>query len=450
VPSRRGHSRAGHLGTLRARIIATLQEFGPINGAAIVRAAASPSAISVPGGAVSFTSPSDLASKIAANPSGTHFVAANSMFWTQEIQTDHNKACDIWIPSGVIIDGNFAQTNGLVLKRNASLHGGEWKNFGSTGSETGSAVVAHGSDGTGSLTGNPGPVLVEDATFHHCWSRGFVTASSNSTIRRCLAYSNGRYGWTNNQAVVSQPPHVNVKIENVQWYDNNTRHLGTAGDAGGMKVTAAAAIQIRSCWAHDNYGSGIWTDYADGQHIIEENVVEGNRNWGIFYEVGDGNQVYTPPNLANAIIRHNFLKDNANAQAGGNWFDEVQLLASCTDGLAAGGVGFEVHNNYIDGFFKALGFVDHDSHPTDQRGMHCHDNDVWLRGSVSGNPGFVGGSKEGTFDPFTVAANNTFVRNRYHVTDASLVKWRWNNLGKTWAQWQALGNDVEGALLVDA
>ena len=445
---RRGHSRAGHLGTLRARIISALQEFGPINGAAVVRAAAGPSAISVPGGAVSFTSPSDLATKIAANPSGTHFVAANSMFWTQQLFTDPAKVCDIWMPVGIVIDGNGFQGNGLQLRAGASLHGGEWKNFGSTGNENGSAVVAHGGNVAGDA--NPGPVLIEDATMHHCWSRGFVMACSNATVRRCLAYSNGRYGWTINQGVEGQLPHVNAKVENVQWYDNNTRHLSTSNDAGGNKCTGVDAIEIRGCWSHDNYGAGIWCDYASQQHIIEENVVENNRNWGIFYEVGDGAQAYSPPNLANAIIRHNFLKDNANAQAGGHWFDEVQLLASCTDGLAQGGVGFEVHNNYIDGFFKALGFVDHDFHPTDQRGMHCHDNDVWLRGSVSGNPAFVGGSQEGTFDPFTVAANNTFVRNRYHVTDPSLVKWRWNNLGKTWTQWQALGNDVEGALLVDA
>jgi len=442
VPSRRGHSRAGHLGTLRARIIAALQEFGPTTGAAVVRSGAAPAAISVPGGAIAFTSPSDLQTKVDANPSGTDFVSAGSMLWTSGVSIPA-KAAKIWMPTAHVIDGNGAQIIGLNLGAGSELHGGTWINFGSVGGQLfHRPVMAGGNDPW------TGPVLVEDAIFHDNYETALHAQCSNATFRRCLLYNNGRYGWGASLPALGAPIRTGLRVENCQWYGNNSRHLNTADDAGGNKVTGNTAAYIGRCWSYNNYGSGIWTDFASGQHIIEENVVEGNRNWGIFYEVGSG-QVGSG-GLANAIIRHNFLKDNANADAGGQWFNEVQVLASCSDGLAAGGVGFEVHNNYIDGFFKAIGFIDHDQHPTAARGMHTHDNDIWLRGSVSGGPAFVGGSKEGTRDPFAPAANNTFVRNRYHVTDAALLKWRWNNTALNWAQWQAAGNDLEGTLLVDA
>jgi hypothetical protein len=408
---------------------------GPQRSSQWIRERALPSSFAVPGGAISFTSPSDLQTKINANSVGTDFVSAGSMTWTSNVDTVA-KASRIWIPTAHVINGNSAQIIGLSLGAGAELHGGTWINFSSVGGQTfHMPVLASGVDPW------PGPVLIEDAIFHDNYEKGVHAQCDNATIRRCLMYSNGRYGWGASLPQAGAPNRTGLRVENCQWYDNNTRQLATNDAAGGNKVTGNIAAYIGRCWPHDNYGSGIWTDFSYGQHIIEENVVERNRNWGIFYEVGDGDDA----GLANAIIRYNALLGNATDTE--SWFDSVQLLASCSDGLSGGGVGFEVHNNLIDGSVLALGFVDHDTHPSDARGMHAHDNDIWLRGAALGR---VGGHKGGTFDPFASAAGNTYRSNRYHVTNSALAKWRWDNADKTWAQWQAIGNDPDGVLLVDA
>jgi hypothetical protein len=409
---------------------------GPQRSSQWIRERALPSSFAVPGGAISFTSPSDLQTKIDANPSMTDFVSAGSMTWTSNVNTG-TKAPRIWIPTAHVLDANGAQIVGLTLRDGAELHGGTWTDFASVGGQTfHTPVIAGGVDPWA------GPVLIEDAIFHHNYESGVHAQCDNATIRRCLMYSNGRYGWDASIPAGGAPARVGLRVENSQWYDNNTRQLSTADDAGGNKASGQIAVYIGRCWPHDNYGSGIWTDFSYGQHIIEENVVERNRTWGIFYEMGDGNDA----GLANAIIRHNYLLDNCLGAAE-SWFNAVQLLASSDDGLFGGGVGFEIHNNVIDGSVLALGFVDGDGHPSDARGMHAHDNDIWLRGASLGR---VGGSKEGTFDPFASSAGNTYRSNRYHVTNSALAKWRWDNVDKTWAQWQALGNDVDGVLLVDA
>jgi hypothetical protein len=416
---------------------------GPYRSSNWIQQRALPNAqITVPGGAISFTSPSDLQTKINANPSGTDFVSASSMLWTSNVSTGDTKAPRIWVPTAHVMDGNGSQIIGLNLGVGSELHGGVWINFGSAGGQIfHRAVMAGGNDPW------PGPVLIEDAVFHDNYESGVHIQCSNTTIRRCLMYSNGRYGWGASLPSAGVVTRVGNRVENCQWYDNNTRHLATNDDAGGNKVTGNSAIYIGRNWAHDNYGSGIWTDFAHEQEIIEENVVERNRNWGIFYEVGDGAGNNGEVGHANALIRYNFVKDNCTG--GTDWENAVQILASCSDGLANGGTGFEVHNNLIDGDVLAVGFVDHDSHPTDAKGMHVHDNDVWLRGASLGR---VGGQKDGTFDPFAGSADNTYRSNRYHVppggTGAS--RWRWNNADKTWAQWQALGHDPDGILLADA
>lgn len=421
--------------------------FGPTVGDAAVRANAGARAVSDPGGGTPFTSPSQLASLISAGGTGVVYVAANSMDWSTTFINTGTKAPKIWIPTGRVMNGNNSTfTVGLALNTGAELHGGEWINFGSESAPVSAA-------GTGPLGTNAVGPLIQDVISHDNFGKGINVAGSGAVVDHCTCYNNGRYGIGSNQpqALGSGSYITNVTWQYVKWYGNNTRNLSFAADAGGSKLLHAYPTAVRNCWAYSNNGSGLWMDFNPGNHEIEENVFELNSKWGIFYEMGtaypDG------PWQASADIHNNYLKDNVTADDN-SWYNSVQLLASCSDGAYNGGLGYEIHHNYIDGAGpKILGWVDHASHPLGIRKCHIHDNDVWIRTtSASGKVGSEW-SPTGTYnhgyDPNLAPQDNTFENNHYHVPVGSLgvTYWRWSNTVRTWAQWQSLGHDNTGSLV---
>jgi hypothetical protein len=454
----RGHSRAGHGGVLRARKLTAVQDVGPRAGRDSVVIGAGHREVSDPGGGIPFTSPGDLQTKINDNPPESVFVAANSITWTSEVQAGANnitsKAPKIWIPTGRVIDGNNGTNQGIVLGFGAELHGGEWINFGNAAApEFVGAIRTNGDAGT----------LVTDVHAHHCYQSpvairsetingGIGCVFSHSTV-----HSNGRYGFNGTQTSLDGPDSEDCVYEYLNIYNNNTHNNNPGGNAGGNKISGQKRPIIRQNWSHDNIGAGLWTDYANGLVVFEDNVLENNLWWGIFYEVGTG-QV-SDGNPAVAQIRYNYAKNNALGNGtfpANNWFNAVQILASCTDGQINGGTGYDLHHNLIDGTARAIGFVAHDNHPTDVKGCRVHDNDVWLRGSAAG---VVGGSWEDSSDPrvgispWLLSSGNGFTANHYHVPVGGLgaSRWRWGGthgatLNRTWAQWQSDGNDLGGTL----
>ena len=413
--------------------------FGPTNGSQSVRDNAGPRPITVPPGAIPFTSASDLSNKLSINPVGSTFVAANGISpWNVTVNTAARKP-KIYIPNNFIMSGGSSNNTGLILDQDSELHGGIWTNFGSVDGIVPMFTI-----------GGSGTKLIQDATFHTNFDIGVIISGNNTTLDHCLLHTNGRYGINAHQAaggsgaVYPQTIH-GVQVTNCEWYNNNTRNLNKSGNAGGTKFLHCYATYAAFNWAHDNNGSGLWFDYNPGPHLVEENVFENNDRWGMFYEVGTGDAVngFT----ASAIIRHNYLTNNAtDTVADQDWFNMVELLASCSDGQMFGGPGYEIHNNLIDTTRMALGFIDHNQpHPFDVKNFWAHDNDVWLRTTTNRR---VGGKLEppDTATPFSVAANNRFTSNHYHVQNTGIGYWYWNGAAQTWAQWQALGKDQTGSL----
>ncbi len=406
---------------------------GPTLGAQSVRDGAGARSVTIPGGATTFTSPADLQTKMNANPTGT-FVAAGNMNWTFTLSASLGST--VYIPNGVVINGNGFTSTALVIRDGCQLHGGIWQNY-------------QGEPAPVTCQGTGAAKLVQDATFNNNFGWGFRNFGFNTTVDHCTFHTNGRYGWGSSDPGVGQGVLQNCKFEYLEWYNNNTRLLNPAGDAGGTKILYTLDSQVRFCWAHDNNGSGLWYDFSPGSHIVEENVFENNDNWGIHYEVGTGDPAQS--GTATADIHNNYLKDNGLGSATwpnppGDWFNGVQLLASCSDGLRNGGTGHEIHHNYIDGTTaRHMGFMDHPVHPTDQKGAHFHDNDVWIRSTTTNVIGGAWDVATGN-DPYSVASNNTFENNHYHVQNTGVAHWRWNNGNRTWSQWQAFGNDNTGSL----
>jgi hypothetical protein len=426
-----------------------VQEFGPPGGRDNIVAGAGARSVFDPGGGVAFTSAADLESKIAANGAGTIFVAANNIAWDREVQLPSAKAPRVWIPGFRTLDGGNGTHQGIVVNGASELHGGNWINFGNASAPL--FIGAVRTNGTGAL--------VQDVTASFCYNLGIAMRGNDTVMDHCTVHHNGRYGFNGTQEVSGGPPSMRTRFQYSLIYNNNTNLNDPGGDAGGNKISGTQDYYVGFNYSHHNLGAGLWSDFANGDAVWESNVCELNSWWGIFHEMATG-QVADGVQ-ANANIHHNWLKDNCTGAGGvpspNSWFNGVQLLSSCTDGLANGGDGYEVHHNYIDGTVRAAAWVAHDNHPENQRGCHFHDNDVWLRGSALG---IMGGSWEDSsspnhvIDPFAPSSNNTFVSNHYHVPVGGLALARWRlgtgviggHTNATWAQWQASGRDVGGTL----
>jgi parallel beta-helix repeat protein len=220
-----------------------------------------------------------------------------------------------------------------------------------------------------------------------------------------------------------------VIVEDSEIAFNNTRRLPTDYDAGGTKFSAGTVgMIVRRNRVHDNYGSGLWWDGYNRNAQVYGNVIYDNRNWGIMYELS----------LGGTKIHDNTLTGNGIGDGSADWFNNVQLLVSCSDGSVG---RIEIYDNTIDGAAYPLGLINHSNHPLRTTGAYVHHNRMTLRSSGD-EVGAV--AYDGLTELFSTAANNRFESNTYRVTDPGAAYWAWDGQMLTWSQWQAAGNDVHG------
>jgi hypothetical protein len=266
--------------------------------------------------------------------------------------------------------------------------------------------------------------------FTNNFNAGLAVQGDNARVSRVNTHHNGRYGLVVTAACSGCPGPENVLIEESNIAFNNTRMLPTNDDAGGTKFSGGTnGMVVRGNTVHDNYGAGLWWDGFHTNARIYDNVIYDNRNWGIMWELSYGG----------AKIHHNTL--TGNGEGGENqWFNNVQLLVSCSDGSTG---GIEIYANTIDGGAFPLALINHSAHPIRTRNVFVHDNKMTLR-STSGRVGAV--AFNGLTEIFNASANNRFEDNTYRVPNYAATYWGWNGQSLTWTQWQGLGHDWNGSI----
>lgn len=108
----------------------------------------------------------------------------------------------------------------------------------------------------------------------------------------------------NGNSGINGPGSYDFRIAGNKINGNNTRKFNVLWHAGGIKATTKAYGVVEYNEVANNYGSGIWFDYANGgkQIVVKNNYVHDNgpKEAAIFMEVSK-----------NAIIANNVLVNNA-------------------------------------------------------------------------------------------------------------------------------------------
>jgi len=275
--------------------------------------------------------------------------------------------------------------------------------------------------------------VVVGTEFKDNFNAGLAIHGDAARVSRIHTHHNGRYGLVVTPACDGCPGPTGVVIEHSEIAFNNTRQLSIAADAGGTKFSGGTREMIvRYNNVHDNYGMGLWWDTSSESAKVYGNKIHDNRNSGILYEASYGG----------TKIHHNKLIDNGIGDGSVDWTTNVQLSVASSDGNRGVGGGIDIYRNTIDGSAYPLALVTHAGRPAAQQ-VHVHDNLLILRSSSSRIGGKDG---SGTGDMFRSAAGNRFRANTYRVLDRHAAYWAWEDQMLTWDQWQAVGNDVKGAV----
>jgi parallel beta-helix repeat protein len=246
---------------------------------------------------------------------------------------------------------------------------------------------------------------------------GLELEGSNQVLDN-FVHHNGRYGIEGYKA-------DSTLIQNNEIANNNTAHYDPGDDASATKIANSANVTFNNNNVHDNYGQGLWSDGDNINTMYSNNTVRNNAGIGIFHEIS-----------YDAVIRNNTLSNNATLMTGKSLWWGAEIFLNTSQNV-------QIYSNTVTAAVHGIGLAAYDR-GTGKYGTYkmsnvsVHDNIVTL--PVGGQVGL--NSSATTYNAY--ALGNTWVHNTYHVPDLTAALFQWSGGGKTWAQWQALGNDTTG------
>ena len=271
----------------------------------------------------------DLQARIESEPRGTVFCFAKGLYLLSGTIRTGQKFPTLDLRAGAVIDGQnggFVGINGPdgpANKPGTTILGGVFQHFGNAGASWVSPLIVRRNG------------VVKGTEFKENFNAGLAIQGSNARVSHVDTHHNGRYGLVVTEPCDGCPGPVGVIVEDSEIAFNNTRMLPTDDDAGGTKFSGGTdGMIVRGNEVHDNYGSGLWWDGYNRNAQVYGNVIRDNRNWGIFWELSYGG----------AKIHDNTLTGNGIGDGSPNFFNNVQLLVSCSDGSDG---GIEIFRNRI-------------------------------------------------------------------------------------------------------
>lgn len=136
-----------------------------------------------------------------------------------------------------------------------------------------------------------------------------LSVGNGSRVYRCNVHHNGQIGIEGNGS--------DILIEDSRIWANNIYGFDATWEAGGVKIALSDGVTFRGNHVHDNDGPGLWCDIDCRNVVYEKNLVESNRDVGIFHEIS-----------FKAIIRNNVVRRNGLGDRGWFWGADILLAAS--------------------------------------------------------------------------------------------------------------------------
>jgi parallel beta helix pectate lyase-like protein len=144
----------------------------------------------------------------------------------------------------------------------------------------------------GAVKGFADDLVFENVVVADTATTGLQVNGTNVTVRRSTVVRNGRLGIAGYKA-----PRLRLIGNAID--NNNTERFRLAPEAGGVKVTSSATVQVTGNRAEGNLGTGIWIDQYVTDAVIARNLARRNTGHGIHFEISDG-----------ALITGNVVADN--------------------------------------------------------------------------------------------------------------------------------------------
>ena len=224
-----------------------------------------------------------------------------------------------------------------------------------------------------------------------------------------------------------------IRIEGNQVWSNNIYGFDPGWEAGGVKIALSDGVTFRGNHVHHNNGPGLWCDGDCRNVLYEDNLVEHNKNIGIFHEIS-----------FKAVIRRNVVRFNGE---NGSWFWAADIVIAASQDV-------EVTGNTVTVAPGACGIMLIDQGRQDDgrkyktRNNNVHANEMTFEGAVCA--GGASDTKPATENfGIIVHGNNRFDGNTYRVRGRSdPPRFVWDQDVTDWNGFRGKGLEQSGRLIL--
>jgi Right handed beta helix region len=136
-----------------------------------------------------------------------------------------------------------------------------------------------------------------------------ISIGTGARVHNCDVHHNGQIGIEGNGK--------DILIDGNRIWSNNIYGFDPGWEAGGAKIAESNGVTFRGNHVYDNFGPGLWCDGECRNVVYEDNLVEHNKQIGIFHEIS-----------FNAVIRRNVLRYNGTGNGSWFWATDIAIAAS--------------------------------------------------------------------------------------------------------------------------
>lgn len=248
-----------------------------------------------------------------------------------------------------------------------------------------------------------------------------LKVKAGMTVERCRWYRNGQMGFGGSECDGAEIIESEVAYNNYAGYSDGW-------EAGGCKIAETDGITFQSNWFHHNDGPGLWCDINNINVLIEGNLCEYNNGNGIYHEISYA-----------AVIRYNTCRYNGTAYTGNTFTTWYGILVSASPDVEIYGNTCAYNGGQIGGMQQNRGTGTYG--PWEIENMNVHDNRC-----IATSAQLMCALFQDTGDTtYYTSRNNHFENNIYEGGVCGSALWFWQPGLRTFAQWQAHGNDDSGS-----